>query len=308
MTVAVFVAVLTHLVVVLGVSFDDQPNPIPAANTLDITLVQPTKEAEQPDDAKALANQNQEGGGESEQKERTTTQSAATVRAPSEQNAAGRYVPPRPPPAAARQTLPGPEAKVANQTLLTSNSNTENVVSATRPKPRSKPQRLVREEPRQSTATPLIQTPVRSAAALVNAGLAFASLPAELDRRLAAYSSNPRVKQLNSRTREYRYAAYMEAWRTKVERLGKLNYPDEARRRRLSGKLTLNVAIKPDGSVERIIVSKSSGQKVLDDAAVRIVKLAAPFAPFPDTFRDEVDVLDIHRTWRFLSSGKLASN
>ena len=99
----------------------------------------------------------------------------------------------------------------------------------------------------------------------------------------------------------------MEAWRAKVERIGNLNYPDEARRRSLSGKLVLDVAIRPDGTLKSVMVKRSSGHPVLDDAAVRIVRLAAPYAAFPSTFKDEIDILHIERTWRFLASNRLAA-
>jgi protein TonB len=92
----------------------------------------------------------------------------------------------------------------------------------------------------------------------------------------------------------------MEAWRAKVERVGNLNYPDDARKRQLSGSLILDVALNPDGSVNQITVRQSSGHKILDDAADRIVRLAAPFAPFPDDIRAETDILHITRTWQFL--------
>ncbi|MEJ2760202.1 MAG: energy transducer TonB [Gammaproteobacteria bacterium] len=94
----------------------------------------------------------------------------------------------------------------------------------------------------------------------------------------------------------------MEAWRAKVERVGNLNYPQEAQRQGLSGSLILDVALNPDGSVKKIIVRRSSGYKVLDDAAIRIVKLASPFAPFPDDIRKETDILHITRTWQFLAN------
>ena len=97
----------------------------------------------------------------------------------------------------------------------------------------------------------------------------------------------------------------MEAWRAKVERVGNLNYPDEARRRRLSGDLLLDVALRPDGSIHRILLRRSSGHTVLDDAALRIVKLAAPFAPFPKDIREETDILHVERTWQFLTSNRL---
>jgi protein TonB len=97
----------------------------------------------------------------------------------------------------------------------------------------------------------------------------------------------------------------MEAWRRKVENIGNLNYPEEARRKKLYGNLLLHVAVRSDGSVERVRLLKSSGHKLLDDAAINIVKLAAPYAPFPPDIRKEVDVLDITRTWQFLNSNRL---
>ena len=88
---------------------------------------------------------------------------------------------------------------------------------------------------------------------------------------------------------------------------GNLNYPDEARRRKLYGNLILQVSLKADGTIEEIKVRKSSGHKLLDDAAIRIVRLAAPYAPFPEEIRKETDVLDIVRTWQFLNSNRLLS-
>ena len=135
----------------------------------------------------------------------------------------------------------------------------------------------------------------------------MASLSAELDQRLNAYAKRPKRKWISVRTREYKYASYMEAWRAKVERVGNLNYPNEARRKRLSGSLLLEVALNPDGSINAIELRRSSGHRVLDEAAVRIVKLAAPFAPFPKNILQETDILHIERTWRFLSSNQFAS-
>ena len=92
-----------------------------------------------------------------------------------------------------------------------------------------------------------------------------------------------------------------------MERIGNLNYPDEAKRQRLYGNLILHVAVKKDGSVEQVRVLHSSGHKLLDDAAIRIVRLAAPYSPFPQEIREETDVLDITRTWQFLRSNTLDS-
>ncbi len=96
---------------------------------------------------------------------------------------------------------------------------------------------------------------------------------------------------------------YLESWRRKVERIGKLNYPERARARKLYGSLRLLVAIEPDGTLRDARVIDSSGHKVLDEAAVRIVRLAAPYAPFPPGMRKHTDVLEIVRTWRFKKRG-----
>jgi protein TonB len=133
----------------------------------------------------------------------------------------------------------------------------------------------------------------------------MATLNAQIEDKLRAYAERPRRKFINARTREYKYAAYMEAWRAKVERVGNLNYPDQARRENLSGSLLLDVALRPDGSIESVSLRRSSGYPVLDDAAMRIVRLAAPYAPFPADIREETDILHIERTWQFLGSNRL---
>ena len=132
-------------------------------------------------------------------------------------------------------------------------------------------------------------------------------LLAEITREHQTYQKRPRRKFLTARTREYKYAAYMDAWRAKVERIGNLNYPEEAKRRNLTGSLVLDVAIRPDGKLDGINIIRSSKHKALDDAAIRIVKLAAPYAPFPKKVRSEVDILHITRTWKFQHGARLTS-
>jgi protein TonB len=104
--------------------------------------------------------------------------------------------------------------------------------------------------------------------------------------------------------KDYRYSQYLEDWRLKVERIGAMNYPEEARGK-FFGTLVMSVALRPDGNVDRIIVLRSSGNKMLDDAAKRIVMIAAPFAPFPPEIRKETDYLDITRTWSFTRGNAL---
>ena len=99
---------------------------------------------------------------------------------------------------------------------------------------------------------------------------------------------------------------YLEAWRRKVERIGELNYPAQARARKIYGNLRLLVAIEPDGALREVRVIDSSGHKILDDAAVRIVRLAAPYAPFPPGMREDTDVLEIVRTWQFKKQGSIS--
>ncbi|MDD2720042.1 MAG: energy transducer TonB [Gallionella sp.] len=142
---------------------------------------------------------------------------------------------------------------------------------------------------------------------LVQRSLEIARLEAQIDRNNDYYQKLPRRKFIGARTQEYRYAQYIEDWRVKVERIGNLNYPEQARRDKLFGKLQLSVSIKADGSVESIEVSRSSGHRILDAAAMRIVKLAAPFAPLPPDISKDVDILTITRTWSFTSSDRLES-
>ena len=152
-------------------------------------------------------------------------------------------------------------------------------------------------------------TPARNAdtATPEDRSLAMAALSAEIDRKLRAYAERPRRKWISARTREHRLAAYMDAWRRRVEHVGNLNYPDEAMRRGLSGNLLLEVALNPDGTIENVALRRSSGEQILDDAAVRIVQLAAPFPAFPENIAEEVDVLHIERTWVFHSDNRFRS-
>lgn len=147
------------------------------------------------------------------------------------------------------------------------------------------------------------------AAELINRSMEMLTLNQQINQSLQAYSrTKNRSKFISSRTREFKYASYMRDWVQKVERVGELNYPDSARRQNLSGKLIVQVALYPDGTVREITIRKPSGHKILDDAAVRIVKLAAPFAPFPEDIKKETDVLYITRTWVFTSGNRLQSH
>ena len=134
--------------------------------------------------------------------------------------------------------------------------------------------------------------------------LAMARLAAEIHLRSERYARRPKRKFVSASTQEYAYAAYLRQWVDRVERVGNLNYPDEARRRQLAGELVISVAIRRDGSVERADIIRSSGTPLLDDAALNIARLAEPYPPLPVT-DENVDVLHVTRTWNFLPGGTL---
>jgi protein TonB len=142
---------------------------------------------------------------------------------------------------------------------------------------------------------------------LLQKSLEIIRLEAQIDKNQDAYQKLPRRKFIGARTQEYRYAQYIEDWRVKIERLGNLNYPDQARSQQLFGKLQLSVSIRANGTLESVEVDRSSGHRILDAAAVRIVKLAAPYAPLPDDIKRDTDILTITRTWSFTQSDHLES-
>jgi periplasmic protein TonB len=136
---------------------------------------------------------------------------------------------------------------------------------------------------------------------LADLALAAMRLQAQIDKQIDDYQKRPRKKFIGANAAEYRFAQYEEDWRAKVERWGTVNYPPEARGK-LYGNLRLTVTIRADGSVEAVELDRSSGLKVLDAAAFKIVKMAAPFAAFPPSIRKDTDLLVITRTW-FFSQG-----
>lgn len=139
---------------------------------------------------------------------------------------------------------------------------------------------------------------------LATRALNLARLEAQIARDAEAYNKRPRKKFIGARVEEYRFAQYVEDWRQKVERIGNLNYPNAAKGR-LYGNLVLTVVIKSDGSLAQVDINRSSGKKVLDDAARRIVEMAAPYAVFPDAIRRDTDIVEITRTWSFTTSDRL---
>lgn len=170
--------------------------------------------------------------------------------------------------------------------------------------------RKVVDNPPAPAADPAPPTPtpeVPKGRDLANMALAMARYEAEIARNIDEYNQRPRKKNIGVRAEEYRFARYVEDWRTKVERVGTLNYPAAAKGK-FYGSLVMTVAISADGAVQQIEVHRSSGHKVLDDAARRIVQMAGPYAPFPPDIRRDTDVIEITRTWSFTRGDALETS
>jgi periplasmic protein TonB len=133
-------------------------------------------------------------------------------------------------------------------------------------------------------------------------------LEAQIAKDMDAYQKRPKRQFIGSRAQEYRFARYVEDWRLKIERVGNINYPAAARDQKLYGSLVLTVAIRADGSIDNVEVNRSSGHRILDAAAVKIVTMSAPFAAFPPDIRRDTDILYITRTWTFTKGDALVSN
>ena len=262
-----------------------------------------------------LAQANMIGGGNSESVERPSAVSEASIpndnpktttqEQPSEQKTNAEQESPAIPTAATESPPANVEApsEFEEQIIV---ETPEATLATPVPETHPEPQQPAIVESRK-TLGKVITPPLPTAAQLITRSFAMASVDAELQHKLELRAQRPRRKFISANTKEFRFAAYMEAWRAKVERVGNINYPDEARRRDLSGSLLLDVALNPDGSVREITIRRSSGHKVLDEAAIRIVKLASPFAPFPDDFLREIDILHVTRTWKFLNNSKFSS-
>ena len=298
----VCLAIITHAIFVLGVTFASEDIRKPRYSTMDIVLVQ--QRSKTSEDAKLLAQANLEGGGNTEEEVSPSTplpppfpDNQPEVAAPPPDKASQFSTETEEQTSVQSQAEPvNTREKIAVDSSTAEISNLAPVKLPEQDVPEPKKAEKTVKKERKSKAQP-------SATALLANSLKIAALSAGLDRNLLAKAQRPKRKFISASTREHKYAAYMEAWRSKVERVGNLNYPEQARKRKLSGSLVLDVALNPDGSINIITVKQPSRHKVLDDAAIRIVKLSGPFSPFPDSFHGETDILHIIRTWQFLKKG-----
>ncbi|GAB2671150.1 energy transducer TonB [Arenimonas aestuarii] len=261
-------------VLILGVGFALDP-PAPVAPTLDVILTE-TRSDTPPEDADFIAQANNQGGGDSDRAERPREEQLAPVPKPDQGLAPEPLVAQAPP----------PEPEPVPRLLTTTGPSSELL-----PQP---------EDQRETHTDPL-----PTGQELVEQSLEMARLAAEIERRQQLLAKRPKRKFVSASTREYEYAAYLRAWVARVERVGNLNYPEEARSRGLSGRLVMTVAVRRDGSIENVLLNSSSGLGILDQAAMRIVRLAEPFPPLPET-AERVDVLHITRTWQFQNGNVLS--
>ena len=244
-----------------------------ANQPLEVILVN-SKTREKPERAKALAQANLDGGGNSDARQRAKTPLPTTN--------------PREPGRDLAETRRRQRELEAQQQLLLAQAREARAAVAAGADGRN----------------PTEEATQTSGRDIADRSLAMLSLQAQIARQTQAYQERPRKRFIGANAREYRFAQYEEDWRSKIERVGTTNYPAEARGK-LYGTLQLTVTIRPDGSVDSVELNRSSGLKILDAAAHRIVRLAAPFAVFPDSIRKDTDLLVITRTWFFAQGDKV---
>ena len=288
MFVAVFLSVVLHLVSIFGVNFV-MPLPTPrSSGTIEVVLVQ-THSSHAREDANYLAQANQEGGGWSEKEGRPSTPTLA----------------PFPDHNANQVTTPAPVEVAAAATQVDTKQLTTNVPSTHSVEAQNNfvPIEDVPDQGDSEQTTPESIDPIDTNQ-IAELRSSVASIQAEIDQKYESLAKkSPKEKWITSlNAKESKYAIYMDSWRRKVEKIGTLNYPEEAKSRKIAGNLILNVAINANGTIRRVEILKSSGKTILDNAALRIIHQAAPFPPFSAEMRKEADVLHVTRTWEFVDS------
>ncbi len=273
--VALAISIALHLLLLLLNFGFPEASRVMREKALDIILVN-AKSARKPNDAQALAQVHSDGGGNVDENRRIKTPLPAT-----HQKTDGDAV--------QQMQRRVQELETAQQRLLTQARSLREVAAA----------RTVAEQP----------SPVPSVSGfdLAESARAMARLEGEIAKNTDEYSKKPRKKFVGARTEEYSLAAYLDAWKQKVERIGTLNYPEEARGK-LYGAVVLFIELKAeDGSLYNAEISKSSGHKVLDQAALRILRMASPFGPIPQQGLGGATVLSFARTWYFTQGDALST-
>lgn len=266
-----FLAILLHAALIFGVSFTASDRS-QTAQTLEVTLAN-YKSEEAPEEADFLAQENQQGSGTLEEAKMLTTDVDANFAANSIQKTSPM-----------EQQASTPQVKPKQATPITTTSDS-----------RIKTQLNPLQE-----ASEQIDLPDGPQKTLLERSLEMASLEAKLDTMRQVYAKAPRIQRLTAAsTMKANDAYYVNSWRRKIENMGRINYPREAENCINDCSLRLLVSINPDGTINDLRVLESSGKTVLDEAAIRIVRRSAPFAPFTEEMRQEIDLLEIIRTWQF---------
>jgi protein TonB len=264
---AVLLALAAHAALVLAVSFDSGKERYKAPQ-IEVTLATRPSQAA-PEDARHMAQTNQVGSGEQADISAVTSRNSQL---PTMNQALQQNLPPR------REE----QAASRQKTLTTRSSSLQTTITQQR------------ESDAQAHQLKGISPEVDRLSA------ELASLQAELDDQTRSYANQPRVRRLTAASAKQAVdAAYLLDWRQRLEAVGNKYYPEASVRYGIYGDLRLLVIIRQDGSLENIRVLSSSGYAVLDEAAIKIVRMAAPFAPFPPELSATTDKLEIIRTWQF---------
>jgi periplasmic protein TonB len=295
-------ACLLHVLAIMTLSFEPSKPKGPPETTLEVLILKESgRYTPQPPSNAALSQRNRLGDSPSG----NAAAASPPDLAPAEQAPPEPETPDEPivdgatediPPTLATR-LPAPPTGIAKETDTHPPLREELSVLSANSRQHSRPQPLDMARPS--------RPPVDAARILASSSEEIARLTASLEQKTTAYANRVRRKSVSASTREFRYANYLGAWARKVERIGNLNYPQAAKDNRLYGSLILDVAVRSDGSVERIRIVRSSGYDLLDESAIQIVELAAPYSPFPPDIAAETDVLNIVRTWQFTRGGIL---
>lgn len=312
-------SIIIHLAIILGVSFTvTSPPTNNALLSLNITLVKQQTELapEQPD---YLAQVNNEGGGEKNAKSPEPSPEAPIPIAP--EAASPSQVAPLPiveDPIPELEPLPIVEPPPVVTEVIEKKPEPVKLPPA-KPKPPAQQAKIITQKKamrkvEQVALAEIVEigeiAPALSARELMfRTKNEIATLQQQLDNSAKSLSKRPKKRRVSASTKEYAAAAYMKSWEMKIERIGNMNYPQAAKRKGLNGSLMLSVDINPNGSVppDGIVISRSSGHKVLDAAAVKIVRLGAPYAAIPKDVLLDNDMLTIIRTWRFETNRGLST-
>lgn len=280
MLIAMGISLLLHMIILLGVTFQfPKPDLGRIANSLEVVLVN-NKTSTKPTKTELLSQENLDGGGNTQDNRRAKT-----------------------PLPVLPKSKPLSTDIATQQKVKQLEQETKKLMAAIGDNQQiQQPSAKQNETEENKEITP-------DATDLLLRSLDIARLKAQIDQDHDDYQKRPKRKFVGARTKEYRFARYVEDWRIKVERIGNLNYPEAARKGKLYGNLQLTVSIRADGGLESIEINRPSGVKILDQAAINIVKLAGQngFAPFPPDISKDTDILHITRTWVFAPSDKLLS-